>query len=91
MVIVEERQTCVETEAGGNQPPTTPAPLVTPDQGEFRFHRAKSARLIEHSEGVAIIDATGAVTVVDVALIRSAYALVMRDRMPVVDARVVQG
>lgn len=58
---------------------------------EFRFHRAKDVRLIEHSEGIAIIDRSGAVTVLDRALVRSAYDLVGRHRLPVIDAREVPG
>lgn len=63
----------------------------TASADEFRFHRAKHVRLIEHSEGIAVIDRTGAVTVLDAALVRSAYDLVMRDRLPVIDAREVRG
>jgi hypothetical protein len=60
---------------------------------EFRFHRMNTVQLFPHSEGVAILDKNGAVTVCDAALIAAAYHVLHSDRAPgqVLDAVEVRG
>jgi hypothetical protein len=61
--------------------------------GEFRFHRMNTVRVFAHSEGVAILDENGTVTVCDAALIAAAYHVLHSDRAPgrVLDAVEVKG
>lgn len=82
MQVVAEQETCVETKSGGGAKPPRALVASTPDQGEFRFHRRVNVHLFMHSEGVAILDKSGAVTVIDAALVCAAYDVLMHDRRP---------